>query len=52
MSWINQWYQVVRREVRIMHSRPIYLLGSVGVMAVSALFFLLFWERGCPRNFV
>lgn len=50
MSWINQWYQVVRREVRIMHSRPIYLLGSVGVMAVSALFFLTFMGEGLPQK--
>ena len=30
MSWLNNWFQVIRREVRIMRSRPIYLLGSVG----------------------
>ena len=50
MSWLNQWYQVVRREVRIMHSRPIYLLGSVGVMAASALFFLTFMGEGLPQK--
>ena len=50
MNWIRQWYQVVRREVRIMRSRPIYLLGSVGVMAASTLFFLTFMGEGMPQK--
>ena len=50
MGWIHHWFQVVRREVRIMRSRPIYLLGSVGVMAVSALFFITFFGEGLPQK--
>jgi len=50
MSALKQWYQVVRREVHIMRKRPIYLLGSVGVMAVSALFFLTFMGEGLPQK--
>jgi len=50
MSWLNNWFQVIRREVRIMRSRPIYLLGSVGVMAVTALFFLTFFGEGLPQK--
>lgn len=50
MSWIHHWFQVVRREVRIMRSRPIYLLGSLGVMAVSALFFITFFDEGLPQK--
>ena len=33
-----------------MHNRPIYLLGSVGVMAASALFFLSFMGEGLPQK--
>lgn len=50
MNGLYQWFQVIRREVRIMRNRPIYLLGSVGVMAASALFFLTFMGEGLPQK--
>ena len=50
MSAMNQWFQVVRRELHIMRGRPIYLLGSVGVMVASALFFLTFMGEGLPEE--
>ena len=50
MSAMNQWFQVVRRELHIMRGRPIYLLGSVGVMVASALFFLTFMGEGLPEK--
>ena len=50
MNGLYQWFQVIRREVRIMRKRPIYLLGSVGVMAASALFFLTFMGEGLPQK--
>lgn len=50
MSAMNQWFQVVRRELHIMRGRPIYLLGSVGVMVASALFFLSFFGEGLPQK--
>ena len=41
--WHNIW-TVVRRELRIWLRRPVYLLGSVGVMAFCAVFFLTFFR--------
>lgn len=50
MSALNQWFQVIRREIGIMRSRPIYLLGSVGVMVATALFFITFMWEGLPQK--
>ena len=41
---------IIRRELRLWARRPIYLLGSVGVMAASALFFLTFFGEGLPED--
>ena len=41
---------IIRRELRLWARRPIYLLGSVGVMAASALFFLTFFGEGLPEK--
>ena len=41
---------VVKRELRIMRNRPIYLLGSVVTLAFSALFFLTFFRAGLPED--
>lgn len=47
---INGILNVARREVgRILH-QPVYLLGSVGVMLVSCLFYLSFFKAGLPEN--
>ena len=42
--------QIILRELRHWAKRPIYLLGSVGVMAASALFFLTFFGEGLPEK--
>ena len=41
---------IVKRELHLWSRRPIYLLGSVGVMFISALFFLTFFEEGLPED--
>ena len=42
--------QIILRELRHWAKRPIYLLGSVGVMVASALFFLTFFGEGLPEK--
>ena len=41
---------VVRRELRIMRNRPIYLLGSVVTVAFCAIFFLTLLKQGLPHD--
>ena len=41
---------VIRRELRIISRRPVYLLGSAGVMAVCVLFFTTFMQEGLPQR--
>lgn len=40
----------MRREFGIIRRKPVFLLGSVGVMAVCCLFYLTFFEAGLPEN--
>lgn len=50
---MNFWQNigaVVRRELRIMRNRPIYLLGSVVTVAFCAIFFLTFLKHGLPHD--
>lgn len=50
---MNFWQNigaVVRRELRIMMNRPIYLLGSVVTVAFCAIFFLTFLKQGLPHD--
>ena len=50
---MNFWHHigaVVRRELRIMRNRPIYLLGSVVTVAFCAIFFLTFLKQGLPHD--
>ncbi len=50
---MNNWQKIVavaRRELRIIRQRPIYLLGSVGVIAFCAIFFLTFLKDGLPSD--
>lgn len=49
----NNWQRIIavaRRELRIIRQRPIYLLGSVGVIAFCAIFFLTFLRDGLPSD--
>ena len=42
--------EIVIRELHLWGKRPIYLLGSVGVMLASAIFFLTFMSEGVPED--
>ncbi|HBH09532.1 MAG TPA: ABC transporter permease [Rikenellaceae bacterium] len=49
----NNWQRIIavaRRELRIIRQRPLYLLGSVGVIAFCAIFFLTFLKAGLPSD--
>lgn len=41
---------VIRREIRLMRQRPIYLISSVAVTAFCSLFFLTFLRDGQPKE--
>ena len=50
---MTNWQRIIavaRRELRIIRQRPIYLLGSVGVIAFCAIFFLTFMKDGLPSD--
>ncbi len=50
---MGRWHDivaVVRRELRIMRQRPVYLLGSVAVIAFCSLFCLTFFRDGLPHD--
>ena len=42
--------QTFKRELKRMVSRPIYLLGSIGIMAFCFIFFLTFFNDGQPEK--
>ena len=43
-------YKIILRELHLWSKRPIYLLGSIGVMLASAVFFLTFLGEGLPQK--
>lgn len=50
---MTNWQRIIavaRRELRIIRQRPFYLLGSVGVIAFCAIFFLTFLKDGLPSD--
>lgn len=50
---MNNWQEiraVARRELRIIRNRPLYLVGTVGVIAFCAIFFLTFLKDGLPHD--
>ena len=50
---MTNWQRIIavaRRELMIIRQRPIYLLGSVGVIAFCAIFFLTFLKDGLPSD--
>ena len=50
---MNTWQRtlaVARRELRIIRNRPLYLMGSVGVIAFCAIFYLTFLGGGLPHD--
>ena len=50
MTLFEKISTVVRREIRIWVRRPIYLFGSVFVMAICATFYLTFLKEGVPSD--
>ncbi len=47
---MKAFLKVMRREERRIRREPVYLLGSVGVMLVSCIFYLTFFSAGMPEN--
>ena len=50
---MNNWQRILsvaRRELRIIRNRPLYFIGSVGVIAFCAIFYLTFLNQGLPDN--
>ncbi len=50
---MNNWQRILsvaRRELRIIRNRPLYFMGSVGVIAFCAIFYLTFLNQGLPDN--
>ena len=50
---MNNWQRILsvaRRELRIVRNRPLYFMGSVGVIAFCAIFFLTFLDHGLPDD--
>ena len=41
---------IVQRELYLWTKRPIYLVGSLGVMLATAVFFLTFFGKGLPED--
>ena len=50
MTFSEKIWNVVRREVRIWVRRPIYIVGSVFVMAFCTFFYLSFLRDGVPSD--
>ena len=50
MSVLKGIRAVIRRELRIWRSRPIYLIGSVVVMLFCTVFYLSFFKEGVPSD--
>ena len=50
---MNNWQRILsvaRRELRIIRNRPLYFMGSIGVIAFCAIFFLTFLDHGLPDD--
>ncbi len=50
MGLFKKLWAVIARETSIIRRRPIYLLGSVAVMAFCSIFFLSFFQQGLPHD--
>ena len=48
MNILQKILAVIRRELRIIRKRPVYIVGSVGVVAFCCVFFLTFFGKGLP----
>lgn len=50
MGLFQRILAVIRRELRIIRQRPVYIVGSVGVIAFCSIFFLSFLQKGLPDD--
>lgn len=50
MIFWNNFKATFFRELRQMFSRPIYIFGSVGIIAFCCVFFLTFFNEGLPQR--
>lgn len=50
MKFLHNIAAVIRRELRLMRQRPIYLLASVGVMTFCMIFFLTLLRDRIPQD--
>lgn len=50
MTFPEKIWSVVRREIRIWVRRPVYIIGSVFVMAFCTIFYLSFLKDGVPSD--
>ena len=50
MKFLHNITAVMRREVRLMRQRPVYLLASVGVMTFCMIFFLTLLRDRIPQD--
>lgn len=48
MNILQKILAVIRRELRIIRKRPVYIVGSVGVVVFCCVFFLTFFGKGLP----
>ena len=50
MNYWQRILQVAHREHRIIRNRPLYFMGSVGVIVFCAIFYLTFLDAGLPHD--
>ena len=50
MTFFGKIWSVIRREIRIWVRRPVYIVGSVFVMAFCTRFYLTFLRDGVPSD--
>ena len=50
MKFLHNITAVIRRELRLMRQRPVYLLASVGVMTFCMIFFLTLLRDRIPQD--
>ena len=50
MTLLQKIGAVISRELRIIIQRPVYIVGSVGVVAFCSLFFLTLLSKGLPED--
>ena len=47
---MRQFFRIVWRELGIIRKRPLYILASVGVLAVNVVFYTTFFRDGLPNK--